>query len=618
VLSGAILILAFASAGAVYVVGMFRPRARDWLAVAASLALVGLVGFAHGHEGELVYASDFLGMRLVLSMTSLGWFFAMYIVLINAASVVFSLSYMKGKENLTFYYAMMLLVNAGMLGIVLSGDFLSFYIFWEVMSWSTFLLISYKRGPALRAGMKYIVMSMIGSCAMLLGILSLYGTFGTLHMPALKTAMAGSSPGYVLFILLTMGLAFGIKFAILPVHTWMPDAHSEAVSPFSAVLSGVLVRMGMYGFLLIMYGIVGVKTVLSLGQGVLDFRLLFCWLGALTIVVPTFIALLQNDAKRLLAWHGIGQGGYMILGMAFGTSLGVTGGIFHTINHGSYIALLFLVVGAVEYRTGGIRDLNRLGGLARRMPIAFVGCLLGILGLIGVPLTNGFVSKWLIYKTLIEEGYPFLAFMAFVGTWGTILSVYKLLHNMFLGQLPEKFKTVRRSPVAMQVPILFLGGVILLFGVVPGIPLRVIGNVLSSVGIVPPALTFWGVAGEAGTLNVLNICFALVVVVTVVTLLMRAGARSRRVPQHDNYAAGAFVPVDKYQHTVDFYNPLYRMISRYLTDRVDVFYYWLADRACGVFQLTRRLYTGHVGTYVLYIVSVVALMTFVQLVWNVW
>jgi len=304
--------------------------------------------------------------------------------------------------------------------------------------------------------------------------------------------------------------------------------------------------------------------------------------------------------------------------MAFGTSLGVAGGLFHTINYGSYIALLFLVVGAVEYRTGGTRDLNQLGGLARRMPIAFVGCLVGILGLIGIPLTSGFVSKWLIYKTLIEEGFPFLAFLAFLGTWGTILSVYKLLHNMFLGQLPEKFKSVRSSPVSMQVPILFLGLVIVLFGVLPGIPLRAIATVQSSMGIVPPSLTLWGVAGEAGTLNVLNICFALIGAVALVWLLMRVGARSRRVPQHDSYAAGAFVPVDRYHHTVDFYNPLYRMIARYLVDRADLFYNWLAGRARDVFECVRRIYTGYVGTYVLYIVSVLALMTFVQLVWNVW
>jgi len=613
-----ILVFAFAAAGLVYLAGRVHPRLRDVLAVLSSLVLVGVIGYGHGKWDQLICVPDFLGVELSLRLNSLGWFFAVYIALINAGSIVFSLSYMKGKERLNFYYSMMLLVNAGMLGVVLSGDFLSFYIFWETMSWSTYLLISYKRGPALHAGMKYIVMSLVGSCAMLVGILSLHGHYGTLEIAQLGGLLAGASAGYIVFLLLTMGIAFGIKFAILPLHTWMPDAHSEAVSPFSAVLSGVLVRMGMYGFLLIMYSLVGVKTILELGRGAWDFHLLFSWLGALTIVIPTFIALLQDDAKRLLAWHGIGQGGYMILGMAFGTSLGVAGGIFHTINHGSYIALLFLVVGAVEYRTGGVRDLNRLGGLMQRMPVAFLGCLVGIMGLIGIPLTNGFVSKWLIYKTLITEGRPFLAFMAFVGTWGTILSVYKLLHNMFLGQLPQEYSRVEKSPLSMQIPILFLCFVIFLFGILPGIPLRAIQGVQREMGFAPLELTLWGLASDVGALNMLNICVALVTAFAVVFLVMRVGPKGRRVAQDDSYAAGAYVPVDRYHHSVEFYNPLYRMISPYLKDRVDEFYYWIADRASGLFDIVRRMYTGYAGTYVLYIVAFLAFLILVQLVWQVW
>jgi len=614
----AALVVAFGSAGLVYLAGKADPRLRNLLAVVSSLVLVGLIGYAHGDWVSFVYAADFLGMELVLRLNPLAWFFAIYIAIINAGSMIFSLGYMKEQPGTDFYYSMMLLVSAGMLGIVLSGDFISFYIFWEIMSWSTYLLISYRRGPALEASMKYIIMSLVGSCAMLVGIVSLYATCGTLNMEQLASAIAGRSPGYILFILITMGIAFGTKFALLPLHTWMPDAHSEAVSPFSAVLSGVLVRMGMYGFLLIMYSIVGLKTVLGLGQGVWNFHYLLAWLGALTIVIPTFIALLQDDAKRLLAWHGIGQGGYMILGMAFGTNLGVAGGIFHTVNHGSYIALLFLVVGAVEYRTGGVRDLNRLGGLISRMPIAFLGCLVGIMGLIGMPLTNGFVSKWLIYKTLIINGHPFLAFMAFVGTWGTILSVYKLLHNMFLGQLPEEYRHLQKSTVSMQIPILFFCFVILLFGVLPGIPLRAIQDIQATMGFEPLQLAPWGLASEAGALNMLNICFAIVLAFVAAFLLLRLGAKGRAVAQEDSYAAGSAAPVGRYHYTVDFYNPLYRMISPYLRDRADEFYYWLAARGREIADLTRRMYTGYAGTYVLYIVSFLALLIFLQLMWEVW
>jgi len=165
---------------------------------------------------------------------------------------------------------------------------------------------------------------------------------------------------------------------------------------------------------------------------------------------------------------------------------------------------------------------------------------------------------------------------------------------------------------------LFFCFVIFLFGVLPGIPLRAIQGIQDTMGFAPLQLTMWGLASGAGALNMLNICSAIVIAFAVVLLLMRLGPRPRRVPQEDSYAAGSSVPAGKYHHSVEFYNPLYRMISPYLQDRVDQFYYWIADKAQGGFELTRRIYTGYAGTYVLYIISFLALLIFLQLAWEIW
>jgi len=613
-----LLIVAFGGAFLTYLLGKISYKLRDVVAVLVSCALTALIAYLYGKDMEETYYVGFLGLPLLLRLNTLSWFFALTLSAVGALSIIFSLSYIRGKERTDFYYLMMLLVNAGMLGIVLSGDFVSFYIFWEIMSWSAFLLISYNRGPALAAGMKYIIMSVVGSIGMLIGILSLYTSYGTLIISELAVAIASASPGYILFLLLLFFVAFGIKNAVWPFHTWLPPAHSEAPSPFSAILSGVLVRMGMYGFLLFFYGIVGFRSFLGLGRGLLSFHYILAWIGAINIVIPTFIAMLQNDSKRLLAWHGVGQGGYMVLGAAMGTPLGLIGGTFHIVNHTSYIALLFLVVGAVEYRTNGVRDLNSLGGLIKRMPITFIGALVGACGLIGVPLTNGFVSKWLIYKTLILERYPFLAFAAFIGSWGTILSLYKFLHNMFLGQLPEKYKDLKKAPFNMQFPILILSLVIILFGVLPGIPLKVINNIGTSFGFESLQVNIWGIASETGTLNTINIFVAIAAACIIVWLISKAGKRSIRVSQADSYAAGASVPVDRYHYTVDFYNPLYRMISPFLRDYVDDFYMKLAQWTRGIGNGVRRVYTGDVGNYVIYILLFLALLIIVQVRWSVW
>lgn len=613
-----LLIVAFGGALLTYFSGKISGVVRDVLAVLVCSALTAMIACLHGRSLEQPFYLEFLSFPLLLRLNALSWFFAIMVSSVGALTVIFSLSYIRGRERTDFYYLTMLLVNAAMLGIVLSGDLISFYIFWEIMSGSAFLLISYNRGPAAAAGMKYIIMSVIGSVCMLIGMLALYTRYETLAISELSVHIISASPGYILLLLMLFFIAFGIKNAVWPFHTWLPPAHSEAPSPFSAVLSGTMVRMGMYGILVFFYAILGREVFMDLGRGVYSAHNIIAWLGAINIVVPTFIAMLQNDAKRLLAWHGIGQGGYMVLGTVLGTPLGLAGAAFHILNYTAHIALLFLVVGAVEFRTHGVRDLNSLGGLIKKMPIVFMGALIGACGLIGVPLTNGFVSKWLIYKTLILDNHPFLAFAALIGTWGTILSLYKFVHNVFLGQLPEKYKDLKKAPFSMQFPIIIFSAVIMLFGVLPGIPLRVVNAIVVSLGFDSLNVTIWGIASETGTINMINISAAIMAAGIVVWLVFRSGAKAVPVAQEDNFAAGAAIPTGKYHYTVDFYNPLYRMISRYLTDFIDAFYAKLAHWTQGLGDMTRRIYTGDVGNYLIYIMLFLALLILAQLGWGVW
>ena len=612
-----LLIIAFSGAFLTYLSGKISSKLRDILAVVISLVPVIILSRLYGVQTEAVYNHNYLGLSLVLRLNPLAWFFAIATVSLTALSVIYSLGYMKNRDRTDYYYFMMLLINASMLGIVLSGDLLSFFIFWEIMSWSTFLLISYNRGKAIAAGKKYIVMSLIGSMAMLIGILSIYSFTDSLNIQIIATQLHTASSSYKLFLLIIFSITFGIKNAVMPLHTWLPDSYAEAPSPFTAVLSGMLTRMGVFGFLLIMYVIVGSGTTLHLGYGFLSFNVILAWLGAITIVIPTFIAMLQNDAKKLLAWHGIGQGGYMIVGIAFGTSLSVAGGIFHTLNHAIYIVLLFLSVGAIQYRTNGLRDLNSLGGLFKKMPIAFMGGFLGICGLIGMPLTNGFVSKWLIYKALILGHAPFLAFAALLGTWGTILSVYKFLHNLYLGQLPEKHKEIKRAPLAMAIPIVILSLTILLFGVLPGLPLKVINSIIVSVGFDALNVSVWGIASDTGTLNMINIFAAIAIVGAIVWLIFKVARKATVVDQYDNYAAGAAIPQDKYNYTVDFYAPFYRMARPFLKDIFDSFYQKIAEATGVACETVRKIYNGYVGNYVMYIVLFLASLIFVQLIWSI-
>jgi formate hydrogenlyase subunit 3/multisubunit Na+/H+ antiporter MnhD subunit len=595
-------------------IGYRRPLARNvYSFVVALFPLVALAAM-YGKSIFVQYGYlSFLGTSLSLSLTPLSWFFGIAISGIGVLSLVYSFSYMKDRKRLDLYYFLFLLVNGGMLGVVLSGDLITFYILWEIMSIATFMLISYNGREAVKAGLRYILFSIAGSSAMLIAIVSLYVSFGTVEIASLATALPSAAVGYALFVLLMFCLAFGIKNAVLPLHPWLPGAYAESATPFSAVLSGMLTRLGIYGFLLAMYVLIGTGMLQRFNYHGVSFSIVLAWFGAVSIVVATFIALLQHDSKRLLAWHGIGQGGYMVLGIAIGTSLGVAGGILHALNYAICTVLLFLVVGAVQYRTGGLTDLDHLGGLAKRMPITFIGGLLGVSGFIGMPLTNNFVSKWLIYKTLIMDGHALLAFAALIGTWGTILSVFKFLHNIFLGQLPQEYKDVKEVPFAMQLPMLLLGALILLFGIFPGIPLRAISLIEISFSIKAINSTLFGVPSVIGELNMINIFAAVAVFALAVYGVFALARRSRQVSQYDNYAAGSPVPVGQYQYSVRFYDQADRIIRPYLRDWADEFYCWIGRQSMAFFEQVRKVYTGNINTYALWIVLLLGVLIFMGL-----
>ena len=368
-----------------------------------------------------------------------------------------------------------------------------------------------------------------------------------------------------------------------------------------------------------MYGIVGSKMLLSFTHGVFVFPYILSILGAITIIVPSFVAILQDDAKRLLAWSSIAQVGYIILGISVGTNLGFVGGVFHFFNHALFKALLFLTVGAVEYRTG-TRDLNSLGGLIKRMPITFTVALIGACGLIGVPLANGFVSKWLIYKTLILNSHPFFAFAALVGTWGTILYSYKLIHNIFLGQLPEKWKDVEEASISMRIPTMILAVLVILFGILPGIPLELINSIGTSCGYKSLGVNIWGISSETGVLNTINIFAAILIAGIVIWIFFRVRAKPKLVLQDDNYAAGAYIAKEKYNYTVDFYAPLSRIFSPFLErDIVDEFYRRVVQNIKDLCSGVRKAYTGYVGNYVMYITLFLATLIIIGMMgWRLW
>ncbi|HEB96280.1 MAG TPA: NADH dehydrogenase subunit [Sedimenticola thiotaurini] len=534
----------------------------------AGLLMMGALGYGAPPVPSSLHIGV-MGQVMQWRFDALSWLFA----LITVGAGLTSSWYLAGdwgrhyrqRGGNLWLLQLALAVNVfSMLLLLASGDLLSLFIGWELVSWSAFLLMALNGADAMRAALRYITYAMAGAMAMMAGLGLVLHTAGSLQYADLAAAVPTLSSPQLWGLILLFGMGFGVKMGLLPLHLWQARAYSETPGPGASFLGAVSTRMGLWGLILVLVQLVGLVPIadLAIPYTFLDARELLMWVAALTIILPTYTALRQNDARMLLAWHGIGQGGYMLLGVLMGDAMGSAGGLMHAFNYATYQAPLFMAVYAVRYRTG-TSDLNRLGGLVTRMPLSFLVMLVGIIGLAGLPPMNGFVSKWLIYRGLINDGQPLLFIAAVVGTFGTILSVYKLIHNTFLGQLRLEHVEVREAPWSMTVPMLLLSAVVFVTGYLPGLVLDWVAAAQQAVGLPVLVHTLGGVESPLGSLDMIWVSSLMFAGFGIGALLFYAGGnRSKAVHQLDNYAGGHFLSADvRYQYSDHFYAGLMRHIG---------------------------------------------------------
>jgi NADH-quinone oxidoreductase subunit M len=480
-----------------------------------------------------------------------------------------------------------------MLVLLASGELLSMFIGWELVSWASFLIMAMGSARAARYAMRYLVYAIAGAMAILGAMVLVYSITGSFEFDAFKAAVPAMSTSMLWLLFGLFAAGFGIKMALVPFHLWQAKAYAETPGPGAAFLGAISSRMGLFALILVLVQLVGMSQLakMEVPFTFLSARDLLAWIAVFTIIIPTYTALQQHDARRLLAWHGVGQTGYMLLGIVIADDLGSAGGLMHVFNYATYQAMLFLVVTAVIYRTG-TSDLNKLGGLVARMPISFFLMLIGIIGLAGLPPMNGFVSKWLIYRSLIVDVSPLLFVASVIGTLGTILSVYKLIHNIFLGQLRLEHNDVEEAPWSMLMPMIILATLVFVTGYFPGLVLDWVSAVQGAVGLPVLAHHLGGVAFDKGGLDMIWIVSILLAGFAVGALVFFAGGRSRRVHQLDNYAGGHFLTAEtRYQYSDNFYpglmhliGPWYRKSFRWLESSIISFIDILSQAMQGLYR----------------------------------
>jgi multicomponent Na+:H+ antiporter subunit D len=299
------------------------------------------------------------------------------------------------------FYAMFTLSLTGLLGMTITGDAFNVFVFLEISSLSTYVLIALGRDRrALLASYQYLIMGTIGATFFVIGVGLLYLLTGTLNLQDLAERLAGVEqrrPLLAALAFLTVGL--GLKLALFPLHQWLPGAYTHAPSVVSAFLAGTATKVAVYVLLRFYFSVLDANPLF----GDMPWAEAMLALSILAMFVASAQALWQGDLKGVLAYSSLGQIGYITLGIGLASEAGLTGTVMHLVNHGVTKSALFLFCGCLALRAGGTR-LTQLAGVARRMPWTSAGLLAGGLGLIGVPGTAGFASKWMLVGAALEQG----------------------------------------------------------------------------------------------------------------------------------------------------------------------------------------------------------------------
>jgi multicomponent Na+:H+ antiporter subunit D len=370
---------------------------------------------------------------------ALDGFNAIVICIINSVgflAAIYSISYVKRYTGENYFYALFCLMIGGMNGVVLSADLFNIFVFLEISVISSYALVAFGVGKnELEASFKYQVLGSLASFLILFGIGFIYWKAKTLNIADIREAFkSGYDRPYYLFVELLILSGFGLKAAVIPFHAWLPDAHSSAPSPISAMLSGVFIKaVGIYVIIRLFFNM----FVITEGMAIL-----ITTLGTMSMVVGVFLAIGQWDIKRLLAYHSISQMGYVIMSVGIGmilvargvrheiAVLAISGGIFHLINHAAFKGLLFLNAGAIEYTTG-TRNLKEMGGLARSMPATSATSFVASMSISGIPPFNGFFSKLIIIIAAVMARFYLLAALAVVVSIITLASFLKFQRYAF-------------------------------------------------------------------------------------------------------------------------------------------------------------------------------------------
>ena len=422
----------------------------NWLAFAVSIGLLfrvldeGVISYAMGGWAPPIgieYRVDLINVFVLLVVSGVG------AVIIPFARKGTAARF--DSTNQAWFYTMYLLSLTGLLGVTITGDAFNIFVFLEISSLASYVMIAMGRDKrSLTAAYQYLIMGTVGATFIVIGVGLLWAMTGTLNLYDLAQRIPdieNTRPVLAALAFLTVGIS--LKLALFPLHLWLPNAYAYAPSVASAFLAGTATKVGIYLLLRFFFTVFG-------GEGFFlttPLPEVFLVLSVVAIFAASTVAVFQVNLKRMFAYSSVAQIGFITLGISYATETGLTAALVHLMNHAIMKAGIFMLLGCVIFRLASMR-IDDLAGIGRKMPFTTAGIVILGLGLLGVPGTSGFISKWWLVLAALENGQWWLVALIVIASLITMLYVGRFVEAAYFREPSEKAMNVREAPLSMLIP----------------------------------------------------------------------------------------------------------------------------------------------------------------------
>ena len=574
------------------------------------------------HALPLVFALSFLlldwlpaRLKNVLAISAMvAWFVLSYpsydalqvifaaIILLGGAVILLASFYTSG-QRIGFYPAAMLMF-AGLSMLIVAENSFTFFAAWESLTVGSYFLILRGKNSEPHA-LSYIVFSLGGAFLILAGFAVAAQGVAEFQLTSLADVALPFAPW--VFILLAIG--FMTKTAAIGLHIWLPGAHAEAETDVSPMVSGILLKAGLFGIFMLLINM-GRQQLFGI-----ELTHVLMWIGAFSALLGNLMAIFQEDAKRLLAYSSIGQMGYALFGLAMMNHVGWLMALMFVINHFIYKSMLFLSVGGVAKRTG-TREMYRMGGLIKLMPLSFIAVLIGIIALSGVPPLSGFGGRWLFYNAILMADYRLPMIVIFLAGPIAFLYLFRLIHTIFLGQLKDEHRLVKEAPFWIILPQMIFVALLMVFSLVPGMALRHVD------AYIKPFFNQGGLSWDGFDITTQFGYWSPVSIMVIVAVifgslflwLLFVNRKAQKVKQFNIvYSAERPYRPETTHFAWNFFAP-YRKALGFMTQPLATrFWESITDLLHSTAELLRRFYTGNGQTYAIHLLAFVVIIYFLVL-----